>query len=161
LAVRFFAPPPRDDAPVNPRSRDRYADAPFLNGNLAVAAKDAPTSVLGSNSRRTLRKSIGPTGESAEAPTKKRSKTMRLMTITKVFAISAVLLSGTAAYAAREPDHGTGDICREQPGEFCRPSPFTIQMPGARIGSQAGSVSAGQARANARSRSWPGDMILD
>jgi hypothetical protein len=125
-----------------------------------VVAKDAPTSILGSNSRRTLRKSAGLTGESAEAPTK-RSKTMRLMTITKVFAISAVLLSGTAAYAAREPDHGTGDICREQPGEFCRPAPFTIGMPRATIGPQAGAVSAGQARANARSRSWPGDMILD
>lgn len=86
---------------------------------------------------------------------------MRLMTITKVFAISVVLLSGTAAFAAREPDHGAGDICREQPGEFCRPSPFTIKMPGANIGSQAGAVSAGQARANARSRTWPGDMILD
>jgi hypothetical protein len=86
---------------------------------------------------------------------------MRLMTITKVFAMSVVLLSGTEAFAAREPDHGTADICREHHGEFCRPSPFTIKMQGANIGSQAGSVSAGQARANARSRTWPGDMILD
>jgi hypothetical protein len=85
---------------------------------------------------------------------------MRLMTITKVFTISAVLLSGTAAFAAREPDHGTADICREQPGESCRPTPFAIKMSGANIGSQA-AVSAGQARANARSRTWPGDMILD
>jgi hypothetical protein len=86
---------------------------------------------------------------------------MRLMTITRVFAVSVVLLSGTAAYAAREPDHGAADICREQHGELCRPAPFTIKMPGATIGSPSASVGAGQARANARSKTWPGDMILD
>jgi hypothetical protein len=86
---------------------------------------------------------------------------MRLMTITRLFAISVVLLSGTAAYAAREPDHGAADIRREQHGEFSRRPPFMIEMPHATIDSQPGSVSAGQARANARSRSWPGDMILD
>jgi hypothetical protein len=84
---------------------------------------------------------------------------MRLITLTQVFAVSAVLLSGTAAFAAAEP-RGAG-ACHEQQGEWCRPSPFTIGMPGATLDAQAGSVSAGQARADARSRAWPGDMFLD
>jgi hypothetical protein len=75
--------------------------------------------------------------------------------------VSVALLSGTAAFAAREPDHGAGDICREQHGQMCRPAPFAIGLPNATFGSQTGSVGGGQARANARSKTWPGDMILD
>jgi hypothetical protein len=86
---------------------------------------------------------------------------MRLMTIAKVFTMSVVLLSGTAAFAAREPDHGAADICREEHGQLCRPAPLAIQMPGVNLHVPAASVGGGQARANARSRTWPGDMILD
>jgi hypothetical protein len=86
---------------------------------------------------------------------------MRLMTIMKVFAITAGLLSGTAAFAAREPDHGMGDICHEEHGALCHAAPFTIEAPGVHANMQVGSVGGGQARANARSKSWPGDMILD
>jgi hypothetical protein len=75
---------------------------------------------------------------------------MRLMPIT--IAVSVVLLGGTPAFAARAiPD--TRDICREQIAEFCRRSPFNVEIPSA--------ISDAQAKANAASKTWPGDMILD
>jgi hypothetical protein len=77
---------------------------------------------------------------------------MRSMTITRLFAISVVLLSGTPAFAALEIHHNTRDICREQNAEFCRRSGFNVEIPGA--------ISDGQAKANAASKTWPGDMIL-
>ena len=78
---------------------------------------------------------------------------MRLMPITRLFAISVVLLGGTPAFAARAIHPDTRDICREQNAGFCRRSPFNIKIPGA--------VSDEQAKANAASKTWPGDMILD
>ena len=45
---------------------------------------------------------------------------MRLMPITRLFAISVVLLGGTPAFAARAIHPDTRDICREQKAEFCR-----------------------------------------
>jgi hypothetical protein len=129
--------------------RDRYAYARFLNRNLAALATTDLISPSGSMSRCALRGGFN-----------KRSKTMRLMTITRVFAMSVVLLSGTAAYAAREPDHGAADICSEEHGVVCHTAPFTIEMPGANTVTQA-PVGGGQARANARSKGWPGDMMLD
>ena len=77
---------------------------------------------------------------------------MRLMTITRLFAISVVLLGGTPAFAARAIQPDTRDICHGQNAEFCRRSPFNVEIPGA--------VSDGQAKANAASKTWPGDMIL-
>jgi hypothetical protein len=82
----------------------------------------------------------------------RRSKKMRLMTITRLFAISIVLLSGMPAFAAADAHHDTRDICREQNTGFCRRSPFNIKIPDA--------VSDQQAKANAASKTWPGDMIL-
>jgi hypothetical protein len=75
---------------------------------------------------------------------------MRLMTITRPFAISVVLLSVTPAFAARAIHPDTQDICREQNVRFCRPLPF-----------DPSAISDGQAKANAASKSWPGDLILD
>lgn len=86
---------------------------------------------------------------------------MRLINITRAIALSVVLLSGTAAYAAREPDHGAGDICREEHGVVCHTAPFTLEVPGVNFNAHTASVGGGQARANARSKSWPGDMMLD
>jgi hypothetical protein len=74
------------------------------------------------------------------------------MIITRLFAISLVLLSGTPAFAAREVDHNTRDICREQNAEFCHRSRFNVENPG--------TINDGQAKANAASETWPGDMIL-
>jgi hypothetical protein len=85
------------------------------------------------------------------APTRK-SKKMRSMTITRLFAISVVLLSGTPAFAVGKIHHDTRGICREQNSEFCRRSRFNVEIPGA--------ISDGQAKANAASKTWPGDMIL-
>ena len=56
---------------------------------------------------------------------------MRLMTITRLFAISVVLLSGTPAFAARAIHPDTRDLCRGQNAEFCRRSPFNVEIPGA------------------------------
>ena len=78
---------------------------------------------------------------------------MRLMTITRLFAISVVLLSGTPVFAARAIHPDTRDICRGQNAEFCRRSPFNVEISGAASGAQA--------KANAASKTWPGDMILD
>ena len=77
---------------------------------------------------------------------------MRLMTITRPFAISVVLLSVTPAFAARAIHPDTQDICRKQNVRFCRPLPFDPKIPSA--------ISDGQAKANAASKSWPGDLIL-
>ena len=78
---------------------------------------------------------------------------MRLMTIIRPFAISIVLLSVTPAFAARAIHPDTQDICREQNVRFCRPLPFDRKIPSA--------ISDRQAKANAASKTWPGDMILD
>ena len=48
---------------------------------------------------------------------------------------------------------GTAGPCRERNAGFCRPSPFDVEIPSA--------ISDGQAKANAASKTWPGDMILD
>jgi hypothetical protein len=77
---------------------------------------------------------------------------MRLMTITKLFAISVVLLSGMPAFASGERHPDTRDVCRELSAGFCRQSPFDIKIPGR--------VSDTQAKADAASKTWPGDMIL-
>jgi hypothetical protein len=70
---------------------------------------------------------------------------MRLMTIIRLFAISVVLLGGTPAFAARSIHADTHDIRREHKAG--------VGMPRA--------VGESQARANAASKVWPGDMILD
>ena len=77
---------------------------------------------------------------------------MRSKTISRLFAISVVLLSGTPAFAAREVHHNAGDTCHTQNAEFCRRSGFNVEIP-SKIGN-------GQAKANAASKTWPGDMIL-
>jgi hypothetical protein len=86
-----------------------------------------------------------------KAPTR-RSKKMRSMAISRLFAISAVLLSGTPAFAAPEVHHNTGAICRKQTAEFCRRSRFNVEIPG--------TINDGQAKANAASKTWPGNLIL-
>jgi hypothetical protein len=78
---------------------------------------------------------------------------MRLMTVVRLFAISVVMLGGTPAFAARAMHPDIHDICREQKAGFCRQSPFNIEIPSA--------ISDAQAKANAASKTWPGDMILD
>jgi hypothetical protein len=78
---------------------------------------------------------------------------MRLMTITRLITISVVLLGGTPAFAARAINPETREICREQKEGFCRRSPFNVEIPSA--------ISDAQAKANAASKTWPGDMILD
>ena len=74
---------------------------------------------------------------------------MRLTTITRVFAISVALFGGTPAFAARAIHPG---ICREQNAGFCGRSPFNVEIPSA--------IGHAQAKANAASKTWPGDMIL-
>jgi hypothetical protein len=78
---------------------------------------------------------------------------MRLMTITSLFAISVVLLGGTPAFAARAIHSNNRDVCREQKAGFCRGTPFDVEIQSA--------ISDAQAKANAASKTWPGDMILD
>jgi hypothetical protein len=78
---------------------------------------------------------------------------MRLMTITGLFAISVVLLGGTPASAAPAIHPDAREVCREQTAGFCRPTPFDVEIPSA--------ISDTQAKANAASKTWPGDMILD
>ena len=77
---------------------------------------------------------------------------MRVLTLTRLFAISVVLLGGTPAFAARaiQPDPFG---CREQNAEFCNRPTFKVENPGV--------IDNPQARANAASKTWPGDMILD
>ena len=71
-------------------------------------------------------------------------------TLTGLFAISVALLGGTSAFAARMPAHT--HFCHEQTDELCRPTPFRVEIPSA--------ISAAQAKANAASKTWPGDLIL-
>ena len=78
---------------------------------------------------------------------------MRLMTITGMFAISVVLLGGTPAFAARPIHPDAGEVCSEQTAGFCRRTPFGVEIPSA--------ISNTQAKANAASKTWPGDMMLD
>jgi hypothetical protein len=85
------------------------------------------------------------------APTR-RSKKMRSMAISRLFAISVLLLSGTPAFAARKVHHNTRDICLEQNAECCLRPRFNVEIPG--------TISDGQAKANAASKTWPGYMIL-
>ena len=77
---------------------------------------------------------------------------MRLMTIIRLFAISVVLLGWTPAFAARAIHPDTHDICREQKAGLCRGSPFNVEFPSA--------IGDPQAKANAASKVWPGDLIL-
>jgi hypothetical protein len=77
---------------------------------------------------------------------------MRLMSITRLFAVLVVLLSGTPAFAALEVHHDTRDICRGQKAEFCRLPAYNVEIPSA--------TSDPQAKADAASKTWPGDMIL-
>jgi hypothetical protein len=77
---------------------------------------------------------------------------MRLMSITRLFAISVVLLSATPSFAARQAYPDARDICREQSVEFCRQPAFSVEIPSA--------INNAQAKANAASKTWPGDMIL-
>jgi hypothetical protein len=137
--------PRRNKTQVNVRCRDRYTDAQLLNRNLAVFAKYDLMSVARSKSLRAL-----PMLKRRGA--NKKSKKMRLMTIIRLFAISVVLLSGTPAFAAREVHYDTREICSEQNAAFCHRSPFSVDI--------SGGISNAQAKANAASKTWPGDMIL-
>lgn len=78
---------------------------------------------------------------------------MRLMTITGLFAISVALMGGTPAFAARAIHPDVREVCREQTAEFCHLPPFDVGIPSA--------ISNAQAKANAASKTWPGDMMLD
>jgi hypothetical protein len=76
---------------------------------------------------------------------------MRLMTIIRLFAISVVLMGGTPAFAARAIHADTRNVRTEHKAGLS--SPFNVEMPSA--------VGESQAAANAASKVWPGDMILD
>jgi hypothetical protein len=78
---------------------------------------------------------------------------MRLMTIARLFAVSVVLLGGAPAFAARAVQPGTRAICSEQVAGLCHLFPFNPRTSGA--------TGNPQARANAASKTWPGDMVLD
>jgi hypothetical protein len=78
---------------------------------------------------------------------------MRVLTITRLFAISVVLLGGTPAFAAPAIWADPCGICREPHAGFRNPTTFKAQNP--RV------IDNSQARANAASKTWPGDMILD
>jgi hypothetical protein len=78
---------------------------------------------------------------------------MRLMTIIRLFAISAILLGGTPAFAARAIHADIHDIRREHKVGLFRSPSFNFERPSA--------VGETQAQANAASKVWPGDMILD
>jgi len=77
---------------------------------------------------------------------------MRLMTIIRLFAISVALLGGAPAFAARAIHPDTHDIYREQKAGALRRPPFNVEIPSA--------IGDPQAKANAVSKTWPGDMIL-
>jgi hypothetical protein len=77
---------------------------------------------------------------------------MRLMTITRLFAFSIVLLCGTPAFAVGGIHQDTHDFCRGQNAGYCGRFPFNVEIPSA--------ISDEQAKANAASKTWPGDMIL-
>ncbi|MGY4480276.1 hypothetical protein ACVILL_007690 [Bradyrhizobium sp. USDA 3364] len=78
---------------------------------------------------------------------------MRSMTTIWLLAISAGLLGGQPAFAARAIHRNTRDIYREQNIGYCHRYRFTVQSPSA--------ISDQQAKANAASKVWPGDMVLD
>jgi hypothetical protein len=78
---------------------------------------------------------------------------MRLMTTIKLLAISTVLLGGPPAFAARATHRDILDVYHEQNTGLCRGPRFKVQIPG--------TISNPQARANAASKVWPGDMVLD
>jgi hypothetical protein len=78
---------------------------------------------------------------------------MRLMPMIRLFAISGVLLGGTPAFAARSIHADTHDIRHEHKVELFRSPSFNVERPSA--------VGETQAQANAASKVWPGDMILD
>ncbi|MGF6311679.1 hypothetical protein ABIB82_005658 [Bradyrhizobium sp. i1.8.4] len=78
---------------------------------------------------------------------------MRLMTIARLFAVSVVLLGGAPAFAARAVQPDTRAICSEQVAGLCHLFPFTTGTSGA--------TGNPQAKANAASKTWPGDMVLD
>jgi hypothetical protein len=88
----------------------------------------------------------------AGAPTR-RSKKMRLITMIRLFAISVVLLGGAPSFAAPAIHTRTHDICGDSNAGFCHRPPFNVEIPSA--------IDDGQAKANAASKTWPGDMILD
>jgi hypothetical protein len=85
---------------------------------------------------------------------------MRLMKITRLVAVSMVLLSAAPAFAAREIHQDTRDFCSEQNAEFCTRSPVNAQIPGISFASPAARGNS-QAADNAASKTWPGDMMLD
>jgi hypothetical protein len=78
---------------------------------------------------------------------------MRVLTITRLFAISVVLLGGTPAFAAPAIQPDPSGMCREENAEICNRPIFKVQSPAM--------IDNPQARANAASKTWPGDMILD
>jgi hypothetical protein len=78
---------------------------------------------------------------------------MRLMTTITLLAISTVLLGGPPAFAARAIHRDTHDVYCEQNTGLCRRHRFKVKIPSA--------ISDPQARANAASKVWPGDMMLD
>jgi hypothetical protein len=77
---------------------------------------------------------------------------MRLMTLTRLFAVSIVLLGGTPAFAARVIQPDTRAICRKQDTGLGHLFPFVPGM--------SRPVGNPQAKANAASKTWPGDMYL-
>jgi hypothetical protein len=74
-----------------------------------------------------------------------------MMMITGLVAISVALSGGTPAFAARAIHPDARAICHEQTAGFCSRSPFDVEIPGA--------IGDSQAKANAASKTWPGDMI--
>jgi hypothetical protein len=85
---------------------------------------------------------------------------MRLMKITRLVAVSMVLLSATPAFAAREIHRDAREFCSEQNAEFCTRSPVNAQIPGISFASPAATRNS-QAAENAASKTWPGDMIVN
>jgi len=77
---------------------------------------------------------------------------MRLITITRLFAVSVVLLGGAPAFAARTIQPDTRAICSKQDAGLRHLFPFNLGM--------SRPVGNPQAKANAASKTWPGDMIL-
>jgi hypothetical protein len=76
---------------------------------------------------------------------------MRSIVIMRSFAVSVALLGVTPTFARSIFPHNH-NICGKQNAEAYRRSPF-LEMPN--------TISDGQAKANAASKTWPGDMMLD
>jgi hypothetical protein len=85
---------------------------------------------------------------------------MRVMTITRLFAASVLLLGGTPAFAARAMHPDTHEVCGAQNAMFCGQPRFRVEIPGLASGPET-AVGNSQAKANAASKTWPGDMVLD